>query len=220
MSGPAKQVRLQAELALQLQLGHLDREINKENINFRKIKMEMNNAENKMNILSNSHANYCKLAGISASSDESLTYISPLSATFHTKMDEAQEAINGHADATGEEIREELEEQIAKVKCDVECKLAYLRKTEQKEITPQLHEAARKNQQLLETYMDTHNKILRDLLPCLTGTDRPERKTEGSKWYSQQKLALEVSMSEIDAKAQALPAPAQAAPSTSHRSLQ
>ena len=208
MSGQAKQARLQAELALSLQIGHLDAEINKEHINFRKVKVEMNNAENKMNILSISHANYCKLAGISASGDESLTYISPLSAKYHTKMDQAQEKIDGHADATGEEIRDELEDQIAKVKCDVECKLAYLHKTEQKEITPQLHEAAKKNQQLCESYMEAHNKILKDLLPCLTGTDRSDRKTAGSTWYSQQKLALEVAMSEIDAKAQAPPAPA------------
>ena len=185
MSGHAKQARLQAELALNLQIGYLDTEITKEHINYRKIKVEMNNAEHKMNILSNTHANYCKLAGISASSDDSLTYISPLSAKYHTKMDQAQEKIDGHADATGEEIREELEDQIAKVKCDVECKITYLRKTEENEITPQLHETVRRNQQLLETYLETHNKILKDLLPCLSGTDRPDRKKEGQTWYAQ-----------------------------------
>ena len=104
MSSQAKTARLQAELDLQLQVGHLDTEINKENINYRKVRMEMNKADGKMKILRNMHANYCKLANISASSPESLTYISPLSAIFHAKMDEAQEAIDDHEDATGAEI--------------------------------------------------------------------------------------------------------------------
>ena len=128
MSAIAKQARLQAELALHLQVGYLDKEIHKTHISFRKIKMEMNKAEEKMNILSNTHANYCKLAGLSASCDESLNYLSPLSIAFREKMDEAQDAIDGHADAFGADIREQLEDQITQVKCDVECKLTYILK--------------------------------------------------------------------------------------------
>ena len=56
--------------------------------------------------------------------------------------------------------------------------------------------------------MENHNKILKDLLPCLSGNDKQERKDAGTTWYTQQKLALELSMSEIDSNLQALPAPA------------
>ena len=101
MSGPARQARLQAELALNLQLGQLDAEINKEQINFRKVKVEMNNTEHRMNILSNAHANYCKQSSISASGEDSMNYFSPIGARYHAKMDQAQEKLDGHAEATG-----------------------------------------------------------------------------------------------------------------------
>ena len=156
----AKAARTQAELDIQLQIAQLNTEINKEPISFRKVKVEMNKAEEKMRILRNIHANYCKIANISASSPESLTYIGPISAKFHAKMDEAQEAIDAHDEAVGEAFREELEDQITKVKCNVDSKMGYINKAQEKEITPQLHEAVRRNQALIESYLETHDKIL------------------------------------------------------------
>ena len=116
MASQAKTRRDQAEIDLQVQVENLGREILKESSSYRKIKVEMNKAEDKMHVLKNIHANYCKLANIPPSSAESLTFIKPLSTLFQTKMDEAEEAIDTHEEATGPEAQEELENEIAKVK--------------------------------------------------------------------------------------------------------
>ena len=77
MSNKARQHRDQAEIDLQCQVARLDREINKQPNSYRKIKLEMNKAEEKMQNLKNAHASYCKLNNILPSSPESLNYIKP-----------------------------------------------------------------------------------------------------------------------------------------------
>ena len=167
MSSNARARRDQAEIDLQCQVERLGREIDKPGT-YRKIRIEMNKAEEKMQNLKNAHASHCKASNILPSSPESLTYILPLCAAHDAKMDQAQEALDAHEDARGDEAQEDLESELAQVKCDVECKLKYFNKVKENNINPQTYDAVKRNQTLMETKLGTHGQILKALLPCLT----------------------------------------------------
>ena len=214
MSSKARERRDQAEIDLQCQVDRLDREVDKQPGSYRKIRLEMNKAEEKMQNLKNAHAGYCKSSSILPSSTESLNYILPLCATHEAKMDKAQEALDAHEDARGEEAQEDMENELAQVKCDVECKLKYFNKVKENNINPQTYDAVKRNHTLMETKLGIHNQLIKALLPCLTGEERNTRKREGDTWYNDKREALDTVMAEIDSKAQEAPAPP-AAPSTS-----
>ena len=185
MASTAKTTRDNAEIDLRLQIENLGREVTKESRNYRKLKLEMNRTEEKMQILKSAHANWCKQGHLQPGDADSMSFLRPLSSLYEEQMDEADIALAESGDATSAEALEEYETEIAKLKCDVECKRSYFNTVKDKEITPQVHAAVRKNQALVETWLQNHGKVLKVILPCLTpGTERNNRKTEEVTWYT------------------------------------